>query len=684
MWKRIGVLGFSLLVGLLILMGVGQTRVHADVNDLTGYVSGSVSAPAKIMESGVTDPISLNTALLSSQDYMLTYDWGIKDGIVIHSGDYVKVQLPKTAVYDQFVTKPIDVKLSGSSDAVGTMALDPTNKQQMIITFNNVLENTNTGRKGTIDIHVHGSESGGSGTGGTSASLIRKNGWPIDTYDLDKNGNPQYIAWQIVVNPDGKNLGDVTLTDQIGPHMTFYQNADDVDDPHNLTAKVDSNSLPSDDVETTASGSTINIKLKHVTQKIDILYYAKIDANYFNTYKWGNFSNSVGLSSTSGGGDTTTDPGTADGVPANESVMKNYSWGAAADINGWYTGSFELTKTAFGDPEKKGLAGATYDLQKLSDTGDWENYQTGLVTGADGILKDTTLEVGTYRLHETAAPDGYLLNSTDSPASTAVTPQQFTVSATDGDKVNMLTQSDSPNGATLIKRDAANNKVVLEGATYRLVKGTDAGPDDTAVVKSDLVTDKSGQVTVSPLAPGIYYFEETKAPEGYDINDTPVPVTIKNTDTAVETVEQQDAPKESSSSSSSSSSSDSSSTSGSSSHSSHNSGSSSDSTSSYSSSTSSSSSSTSTPSSKPNKVSSTSSSTSSMTSGNNANGAVTSTSSSHGPKSGSSAAKPGLQRYLPKTNEQKSLAAMIIGLAIFGISLSLWEWNRAWLRSLKH
>ncbi|WP_125546151.1 Ig-like domain-containing protein [Levilactobacillus lindianensis] len=275
MWKKIGVLGFSLLVGLLILMGVGQVRANAA--ELSGDdLTGSVTKPASITESGVTDPISIDTDLLSSQDYMLEYDWGIKDQKAISSGDYVKVQLPKTAVYDNFMTKPIDVMLSGSDKPVGTMTLDPDNDKQMIITFNNVLENTNTGRKGTISIHVHGTESSGSGAGGTSASLIRKNGWPITKYDVDKDGNPQYVVWQIVVNPDSKNLGNVTLTDQIGPHMTFYQNADDVDDSRNLTAKVDDDDLPSDDVETTASGSTVVIKLKNVTHKVDILYYGKL------------------------------------------------------------------------------------------------------------------------------------------------------------------------------------------------------------------------------------------------------------------------------------------------------------------------------------------------------------------------------------------------------------------------
>ncbi|UIF29755.1 hypothetical protein KB236_03180 [Levilactobacillus brevis] len=671
MWKKLSFWILGLMLGLLVLMSGGWLTARAA--DLTSQASG-VETPSTITEDGVTDSIDANADLMSGQGYVLTYDWGINDGQAIHAGDTVTVTLPKTASYSNFLSTPIDVQLQGSDKPAGSMLPNPDNSQQLIITFNDNLANTNTGRTGTIQIHVQGTKADGSGSGGgSSVDLIRKNGWPLK-YDYDEHGYPTHIAWQITLNPDNKNLGDVTLTDQIGPHMTFHQ-AQQETDPYKITTNP---ILPAADFSATDSGSTLVMKLKNVTKKVDIFYYADIDPQYFMTHQQGNFSNAVGLVSTSGGGDATTDPGTPDGVPATQNIVKNYSWGASATIDGWYLGGFELTKSAADQTATK-LAGATYTLQKKNSEGSYSDYQTGLITDGQGVLRDVSLEAGEYQLTETSAPDGYLRGTSSI---------QFTVSAKDTPTVHNLTQSDQPNGATLTKTNA-KTKAAVPDATYRLVKGTAGGPDDTAVVKDNLVTDNKGQVTVSKLAPGTYYFEETHAPSGYQPNSEPVKVTITNEDTSVQTVSQSDQPTENSSSSNNSSSGSETPSSSSSSDASS-SAPTADNSKTPSSSTTDDTQSGTEPDTSSTKTTS-SSSTSTKTQHQVVANVGTSSSSStlpyrHGAAAADNGAsqsqrssKPdtGVQRLLPKTNGQRSLIAMLIGFLILGLSVAGWRWHES-------
>lgn len=66
----------------------------------------------------------------------------------------------------------------------------------------------------------------------------------------------------------------------------------------------------------------------------------------------------------------------------------------------------------------------------------------------------------------------------------------------------------------------------LQGAVFSLYN--EGGQE----FKSGLTTDGSGKIVVNDIPTGKYYFQETKAPEGYVLNSTKLPVTVESGQTA--------------------------------------------------------------------------------------------------------------------------------------------------------
>ncbi|MFV1458272.1 MSCRAMM family protein, partial [Bacillus mycoides] len=83
--------------------------------------------------------------------------------------------------------------------------------------------------------------------------------------------------------------------------------------------------------------------------------------------------------------------------------------------------------------------------------------------------------------------------------------------------INSLTKG----SVELIKVDDAKQNTTLEGAVFKIVN------KDGHDVRTDLTTDKNGRLVVDELPPGDYEFIETKAPEHYDLNETPIKFTVK-------------------------------------------------------------------------------------------------------------------------------------------------------------
>lgn len=87
----------------------------------------------------------------------------------------------------------------------------------------------------------------------------------------------------------------------------------------------------------------------------------------------------------------------------------------------------------------------------------------------------------------------------------------------------------TPGSFVLEKVDSVDPSVTLAGAEFTLLDG------EGTELETGLVTDENGQLKLDQLAPGTYQLVETKAPENYELDETPITFTIeKNQQTVVE------------------------------------------------------------------------------------------------------------------------------------------------------
>ncbi|ELC8460663.1 SpaA isopeptide-forming pilin-related protein (plasmid) [Clostridium perfringens] len=153
------------------------------------------------------------------------------------------------------------------------------------------------------------------------------------------------------------------------------------------------------------------------------------------------------------------------------------------------------------------LKGAIFNLQNQEGI----NIRTDLTTDENGQISLNDLAPGDYQFIETKAPEGYELDET---------PIKFTIvvgqkEAIKIEKVNIAT----PGSVILTKKDSQSGHA-LKGAIFNLQN------QEGINIRTDLTTDENGQISLNDLAPGDYQFIETKAPEGYELDETPVKFTI--------------------------------------------------------------------------------------------------------------------------------------------------------------
>lgn len=156
------------------------------------------------------------------------------------------------------------------------------------------------------------------------------------------------------------------------------------------------------------------------------------------------------------------------------------------------------------------LSSAIFELRD----NDNKIIKKGLTTDDWGRLFVADLPAGDYQFVETKAPLGYQLDKK---------PLKFKIPKKHTESIKLKISNQVIPGSVILEKIDEETGEKLSGAEFKLE--TEAGK----LLIEDMVTDSTGKLLLLDLKPGKYKIIETKAPKGYQLDDTPIEIQVATT-----------------------------------------------------------------------------------------------------------------------------------------------------------
>ncbi|WP_147016192.1 collagen binding domain-containing protein, partial [Kurthia sibirica] len=316
------------------------------------------------------------------------------------------------------------------------------------------------------------------------------------------------INWTVVFNAAQSTLSNAVLTDipkKIGDSPQFL-----IEDSFAVYEGIPNSKKPGEYLPGVAAdpslykiikkGDTIEV---YFLSEIQLAYIIKYDA-YVNVPNRASVENKVTAKAKQLSDERTTS--------ATIKIIKTTSSGSASGDNG----VLRIKKTDATN-SNLGLKDTVFTLWSVDKDGK-KNYPLKTVaTDQNGIAEIKQLLFKKYIVVEDRASPGYLMNSTN----------QYDVTI-NGVIVDLaITNRPAIYSSTLhIKKvDINNRSKLLKNAQFRIINA------DSQVIEEQVTTNEEGQATV--IIPALYatgeiFIIETKAPEGYKLDNIPKKITMMN------------------------------------------------------------------------------------------------------------------------------------------------------------